>query len=159
MLLYQVVIRRLINFDIAMSSSPLSFESYQVDPTFPPNKELSWPYPSDHDGMVLTNNSIRGELSCLKQALDSMVHRETFLDWEILAIQRMWNSHFTHMNDVRCKEDEKVKPILTKRFRMPESVSHEIYLCFVFGFDGHTSNHPPNSLLLITASFLNTLPS
>lgn len=103
-------------------SSSLNFKD-RLHSSFPPDKESSWPYPKDEDGMILSNNSIRGELSCLKQAVHAMERRGTYCEWEIAAIQRMWNSHFIHMEAVRHKEEDKFKPILNRRFRLPESVS------------------------------------
>ncbi len=107
-----------------MTSVEPSYLSSQLDPAFPPDKESSWPYPKESDGMVLTHNSLRGELSCLKQGLDVTVQRGTFQEWEISAIQRMWTSHFAHMDAVHHKEVDKFKPLLKQRFRIPDSVSN-----------------------------------
>jgi hypothetical protein len=100
---------------------PTSTE-YQVDPRYPPSKELSWHFPKEDDGWMMAHNALRGEIACMNEAIEEVLKRGIFQQWEIQALQKMWKSHHEHVHAHHHTEDDKFQPKFEARFRFPKSV-------------------------------------
>lgn len=101
--------------------NPIAKE-YQVDPRHSPDKGSTWQYPEEDDGWILTHNALRGEMGCMKEAIDMVMKRGEFQQWEIEALQTIWDAHYVFVDAHHHNEDDKIQPIFAARVRYPEKV-------------------------------------
>lgn len=99
---------------------------YQVDESFNPDKEGTWPYPKENDRWTHVHNALRGEISAMKDALDRVAERiggdndNALPDWAITSIKTYWDGHERHMKDHHKAEDEMLGSFVNRRFKWPE---------------------------------------
>lgn len=95
-------------------------KKYQVSEAFPPDKEETWPFPKEKDGWMLAHDSLRGEVTDMKEALAEVAKRGPMPGWGVTAIQGWCEAHFRHMHAHHTNEDDLFAPFCRERFHWPE---------------------------------------
>lgn len=105
---------------------------YQVSKEYPPNKESSWSFPIHQDGWILAHDTLRFEMSNIRDALEVVLDREQqrerddekknnkLEDWIIQYLQDVWKVHRELVHVHHTDEDKIMVPVLRKRFVWPE---------------------------------------
>jgi Hemerythrin HHE cation binding domain len=99
---------------------------YCANDSFRPDKESTWSYPPEQDGWFHAHNAIRGELSDIHEALETIEKRGHLLnDWEVLSIQRVTKEHFDHIHSHHTNEDRIFMTELSNRINFPKKISED----------------------------------
>lgn len=106
---------------------------YQADKAFGPDKESQWNHPADHDGWVHAHNAIRGELQMIQESLESLQKQVipedpssiNLKDWQVKALQSIFEAHCQFIHSHHRNEDEILTPELTKRIVYPEKLTSD----------------------------------
>jgi hemerythrin-like domain-containing protein len=96
---------------------------YQATAEFKPDKTSTWAFPPQNDGWVHAHNALRGELSDIKDVIESIEKRARPLHgWEVIALKKVLSAHFEHIHSHHSNEDDLFVPELRKRINFPEKL-------------------------------------
>lgn len=106
---------------------------YQADKKFAPDKESQWNHPAEHDGWVHAHNAIRGELRMIQEIFESLQKQAIpedplstkLKDWQVKALQSIFQAHSQFIHHHHRNEDEIMTPELIKRIVYPEKLTSD----------------------------------
>jgi Hemerythrin HHE cation binding domain len=97
--------------------------AYQVDDKYKPDKESTWHFPAEKDGWVVAHDSLRNEMTMIREAFEAIKERNQPLNaWEIKAITTVVLGHVEHVHCHHTNEDDIFVPEIKKRFNYPKKV-------------------------------------
>jgi len=99
---------------------------YRVSDKFAPDKSSAWKMPIEEDGWVHAHNSLRLEMSEIKDVLAELTIRGHIKEeWEIKAIKEIWNLHLEHVHSHHRNEDVIFVPFARTRYIYQEKLEDD----------------------------------
>mmetsp|Transcript_21761 Transcript_21761/g.40616 ORF Transcript_21761/g.40616 Transcript_21761/m.40616 type:complete len:112 (-) Transcript_21761:677-1012(-) len=96
-------------------------EQYQVDASFPPDKEESWPYGPELDGWSMAHQMLRGQIADIREALQAQAKRGPIeKDWQLESLKLLVEIQMESIHEHHTTEDEAVFPFLKQRCKYPK---------------------------------------
>ena len=121
--------------------APLDLSAYQVNDEYLPDKEALWNHKPEESGWTLAHNALRSEMTTFLEALAAVKSQGALKEWQIKAIQTVFEGHFTHIHGHHENEDDILAPEVQKRFKYPEVSRPLEYPCEISQQQAHLSSH------------------
>jgi len=117
-----------MTYDTIQSEFDPQSPQYQLDASFPPDKDKTWKIKAQDDGWVLIHNCLRTETQRLGNILSTLVTKSqtaALQSWEIQSLKYIFIIHFQTVHGHHINEDEILVPVLKERFAYPDKLEDD----------------------------------